>query len=96
MFGDKIKFPPLHINLRLMKQYVDKDEHCFGYLCSIFFGLSEEKLKAGIFDGTKIQKMIRNKDLMRSMITIEKRAWQAFVDVVKYFVRNRKADNYME
>ena len=53
MFGDKIKFPPLDINLRLMKQYVDKDEHCFRYLCSVFFGLNEEKLKAGTFDGPK-------------------------------------------
>ena len=55
MFGDKIKFPPLDINLRLMKQYVDKDEHCFRYLCSVFFGLNEEKLKAGTFDGPKIR-----------------------------------------
>ena len=82
-----------------MKQYVrilDKDEHCFRSLCSAFPSLSEENLKAGIFDGSKIWKMIRYKDFMASMTTIEKRAWHAFVEVVNNFLGNRKADNYMK
>ena len=40
--------------------------------------------------------MIRYKDFMASMTTIEKRAWHAFVDVVNNFLGNRKADNYMK
>ena len=55
---DKIMFPHRHIKLGLMKQYVkalDKDEHRFRYLCSVFPGLSKEKLKAGIFEGPKFE-----------------------------------------
>ena len=49
---DKIIFPPLHIKLGLMKQFVkalDKEGDCFQYICKAFPGLSNEKLKAGIF-----------------------------------------------
>ena len=56
---DKIVFPPLHIKLGLMEQFVkplDKDGDCFQYICKSFLGksfpsLSNEKLKYGIFDG---------------------------------------------
>ena len=95
MSRDKIIFLPLHIKLGLMKQYVkilDKDEHCFRCLFNACPGLSKEKLKAGILDGLKIWKMIRDKDFMTSMTSIDKRAWQAFVEVVRNFVGNRKAD----
>ena len=40
--------------------------------------------------------MDKNKDFKASMTTNEKRALQAFVDVVKNFLGNRKTDNYME
>ncbi|KAI6647416.1 hypothetical protein LOD99_12412 [Oopsacas minuta] len=55
---DCIILPPLHIKLRLMKQFVkalNKDGTCFNYLCSVYRGLSIEKLKAGIFDGPQIR-----------------------------------------
>ena len=45
----KIIFPPLHIKLGLMKQYVkalDKSGDCFEYICDAFPGLSYEKKKA--------------------------------------------------
>ncbi|GFW17955.1 uncharacterized protein TNCV_2231361 [Trichonephila clavipes] len=48
----KILFPPLHIKLGLMKQFVkalDKEGECFKYLCEQFPGLSDAKLKSGIF-----------------------------------------------
>ena len=99
MLTNKTIFLPLYIKLGLMKQYVrilDKDEHCFRSLCSAFPGLSEENLKAGIFDGSKIWKMIRYKDFMASTTTIEKRIWHAFVEVVNNFLGNRKTDNYMK
>ena len=73
-----------------MNQYVkvlDKDEHCLRYLCVTFPGLREKKLKAGIFDGLKIYG-IDDHHCEKSM--------QAFVDVVNKFLRNRKADHYME
>ena len=42
-----------------MKQFVkafDKDGDCFIYICMKFPGLTIEKLKAGIFDGSQIRK----------------------------------------
>ena len=55
---DKIVFPPLHIKLGLMKQFfkaLDKDGDCFQYICRSFPSLSNEKLKADIFDGPQIR-----------------------------------------
>ena len=58
---DKIVFPPLHIKLGLMKQFVkalDKDGDCFQYICKSFPSLSNEKLKAGMFDGPQIGQLM--------------------------------------
>ena len=55
----KIVFPPLHIKLGIMKQFVktlDKDGGCSKYICMKFPGLTIEKLKAGIFNGPQIRK----------------------------------------
>ena len=54
-----------HIKLGLMKQFVkalNKDSTCFSYLCSVYPVLSSEKLKAGIFDGPQIRKLIKDED----------------------------------
>ena len=51
---EKIVFPHLHIKLGLIKQFVkapNKDGDCFKYLRSRFQGLSDEKVKSGIFTG---------------------------------------------
>ena len=48
---DKIIFPPLHIKLGLMKQFVkelDKEGACFEYIRKAFPGVIIEKLKNGI------------------------------------------------
>ena len=48
----KIVFPPLHIKLGIMKQFVkalEKDSDCFKYICIKCPGLTIETLKAGIF-----------------------------------------------
>ena len=53
--------PPLHIKLGLMKQFVkalDRNGGYFKYLRKFFPGLSLDKLKAGIFDGPQIRKLI--------------------------------------
>ena len=55
----KIVFPPLHIKLGIMKQFVkalEKDGDCFRYICMKFPNLTIEKVKAGIFDGLQIRK----------------------------------------
>ncbi len=61
---EKIIFPPFHIKLGLIKQFVkalDENWECFKDICSVFQGLTIEKLKAGIFDGPQIRKLLRRK-----------------------------------
>ena len=61
---DRIILPPLHIKLGLMKQFVKalgKDGDCFNYIAKTFPGLSMEKLKAVIFDGPQIRKLMQHK-----------------------------------
>lgn len=73
----KIVFRTLHIKFGLVKQYInalDKEKDCFRCLCSSLAGLTEKKLKAGIFDGPQIRKMIRDEDFPTSVTNIEKRA----------------------
>ena len=99
MARGKIVFRTLHIKFGLVKQYInalDKEKDCFRCLCSSLAGLTEKKLKAGIFDGPQIRKMIRDEDFTTSVTNIEKRAWPASFDVVNNFLGNRKAENYME
>ena len=60
---DRIILPTLHIKLGLIKQLMkalDKDGECFKYICRSFPGLSIEKLKAGIFDGPGIRKLMQD------------------------------------
>lgn len=96
---DNIILPPLHIKLGLMKQYVkalDKTGSCFAFISQKFPGLSMEKLKAGIFDGPQIRQLIKDKDFTNSMNNLESAAWKSFVKVVKHFLGNEKAKNYVE
>jgi hypothetical protein len=96
---EKIIFPPLHIKLGLMKQFVkalNKDGDCFKYICTAFPGLSDEKLKAGVFDGPDIRKLMKDPKFIYSMNDLEKRTWRSFVNVVKNFLGNNRAANYEE
>ena len=53
--------PPLHIKLGLIKQFVkalDRNSEAFKYLQNFFPKLSEAKIKAVIFIGPQIRKML--------------------------------------
>lgn len=96
---DHIILPPLHIKLGLMKQFVkalNKDGMCFKYICNVFPSLSREKLKAGIFDGPQIRKLIKDENFVSYMTETESAAWCSYVAVVKEFLGNKKAVNYRE
>ena len=57
----KLLMPPLHIKLGLIKQFVtalDKESAAFKYLQVLFPKLFEAKVKAGIFVGPQIKKII--------------------------------------
>jgi hypothetical protein len=55
-----------------------------------------EKLKAGIFDGPQIRHLINDPLIIASMNKIESCAWSSFVLVVKNFLGNKMADNYIQ
>lgn len=96
---DKIIFPPLHIKLGLMKQYVkalDRNGECFQYILSKFPSLSYEKVKAGVFDGPQIRTLLKDNNFPNVMNEKEKNAWLSFVNVIKNFLGNYRADNYEE
>ena len=89
----------LHIKLRLMKQFVKAlpiDGCCFNYICNFFPRMSNEKLKAGAFDGPQIRKIMRDPGFVESMTVVESAAWISFSLVGKNFLGNTKADNYKE
>ncbi len=95
----KIIFPPLHIKLGLIKQFVKslvENGECFKYICSVFPGLTIEKLKAGIFDGPQIRNLLKDSNFMKTMSENEASAWRAFVDVVQNFLGKHKSENYKD
>lgn len=96
---ENILLPPLHIKLGLMKQFIkalDKAGDCFKYVCQKFTALSMEKLKAGIFDGPQIRNLIKDTEFVQHMTPIESEAWLSFVLVVKNFLGNHRAPDYLE
>ena len=96
---DKIIIPPLHIKLELMKQFVKAlavDGCCFNYICNFFPGMSNEKLKAGTFDGPQIRKIMKDPSFVEFMTVVESAAWISSSMIVKNFLGNTKADNYKE
>jgi hypothetical protein len=73
----KIIFPPLHIKLGLIKQFVKAlyvESDCFKFICTTFPGLSYDKIKGGVFDRAQIRKLIKCQNFSSSMTDIEKRA----------------------
>ncbi|XP_058885016.1 uncharacterized protein LOC131737778 [Acipenser ruthenus] len=95
----KVLMPPLHIKLGLMKQFVralDKESAAFKYLQDFFPKLSEAKVKAGVFVGPQIKKILECNEFPKKLTSKEKAAWNSFVAVVQGFLGNHKAQNYVE
>jgi len=93
----KVILPPLHIKLGLMKQFVKalpKEGPCFKYLTVQFPGLSDAKLKEGIFIGPDIRKLMKDENFDKTMNRNEKEAWTGFKLVVTGFLGNKKSSNY--
>ena len=96
---DKIIIPPLYIQLGLMKQFVKAlpvDGCYYNYICNFFPGMSNEKLKAGVFNRPQILKIRKNPGFVESMTAVKSAAWISFSLIVKNFLGNTKADNYKE
>ena len=85
-------FPPLHIKLGIMKQFVkalEKDGDCFKYICMKFPGLTIDKLKAGIFDGLQIQKLMNDANFCNFMNPAELSVWTVFTNVSSWEKQRR-------
>jgi hypothetical protein len=93
----KILLPPLHIKLGLMKNFVkalDKDGKAFKYLVNDFPDISEAKLKAGVFIGPQIRKLVNDSNFVSQMVSIERCAWEEFRNVIENFLGNFKSNDY--
>ncbi|GBM07245.1 hypothetical protein AVEN_25499-1 [Araneus ventricosus] len=80
-----------------MKQFVKaltKEDECFKYLCDQFPGLSEAKLKEGMFIGPDIRKTMKDENFETKMETNERKAWESFKLVITSFLGNKKGPNY--
>ena len=96
---NKIVFPPLHLKLGFMKQFVKAlktDSDCIQYIITSLPGLSIEKKKAGVFNRPQIRYLIKDKEFIKTINIKEKTAWLSFVVVVKNFLGNKKAENYAD
>ncbi|GBM39535.1 hypothetical protein AVEN_270716-1 [Araneus ventricosus] len=80
-----------------MKQFVKalpKEGECFKYLCGQYSGLSEAKLKEGVFIGPDIRKMMKDANFETKMKTNERKAWESFKLVIISCLGNEKDRNY--
>jgi hypothetical protein len=76
-----------------MKQFVralPQEGPCFKYLSMKFPTLTQDKLKAGIFVGPQIHKLMKDKDFEKTMNVREKEAWTAFRSVTENFLGNNR------
>ena len=91
--------PPLHIKLGLIKQFVKQlntESEAFKYIQELFPKLPGEKIKAGVFMGPEVKRLINSVDFPEMLSVIERTAWTCFVSVVNRFLSNHKAENYRE
>lgn len=96
---DHVLMPPLHIKLGLIKQFVKalrQDSEAFQYLKIFFPKLSEAKIKAGIFVGPQIKKIMASEEFPQLLNTHEKQAWLSLKAVIHGFLGNKKAENHKE
>lgn len=80
-----------------MKQFVkalNNESECFQYLCHRFPGISNAKIKEGIFTGPDIRKLLSDANFANVMCAAERSAWKTFRDVVKNFLGNTKDSDY--
>ncbi|GBM59926.1 hypothetical protein AVEN_180808-1 [Araneus ventricosus] len=72
-----------------MKQFVKalpKEGECFKYLCDLFPGLSEAKLKEGVYVRPDIRKMMKGDNFETKMETNERKAWESFKLAITSFL----------
>lgn len=94
---ENVLIPGLHIKLSLMTNWVKglkTDGPAFAYLKSKFPGLSEAKIKGGVFVGPQIRKLMVDSEFDNTLNETEKSAWNSFKKVCLKFLGNNKSDDY--
>ena len=74
---------------------LDKESAAFKYLQVLFPKLSDAKVKAGIFVGPHIKKIIECDKFAKLLNRKQKTAWNSFV-AAHGFLGNHKAENYVQ
>ena len=95
----KIYLPPLHIKLGLFKKLVkamDSTGNGILYLRQKFPYKSEAKVKAGVFMGPEIRRLMGVKKFVANLKSKEKAGWDQFCLIVKNFLGNYKSLNYVQ
>ena len=62
----------------------------------LFPKLSEAKIKAGIFVGPQIKKIMECKEFSKKLTRTQLKAWNIFIAVFKGFLGNHRDENYVE
>lgn len=57
---------------------------CFKYICRVLPDLTIEKLKAGIFDGPPIRKLLKDTHLVKVMSENEASDWLEFIKMPNF------------
>ena len=94
---NKILLPPLHIKLELMKNFVkamDREGREFTFLQHKFSRIGLENLKAGIFDGPQIRKLMKDSMFDDALSAAELSAWCSLKSVIKSFLGNNRSTEY--
>jgi len=73
---------------------MNQEETAFAYLWETFLRLNEAKLKDGIFTGPQTRDFIKEEYFEMVLQGNEKAAWESFKFVVKWFLGNRRVQNY--
>ena len=98
--AQRVHLSPLHIKLGLMKNFVkgmDHESSGFRYLKDKLRGiLTDAKLEVGVFTGPQIRGIIRDSSFPSSLNEMELSAWTSFVEVVRNFLGNHKAEKHCE
>lgn len=97
--AEKVILLPLHIKLGLMTQFVkslDREGLAFKHLAIVFPRISNQKIKAGVFNGPQVDQLASNASFLGKLTDDQKIAFLAMIDVIRNFLGNRRADNYEE
>ena len=74
----------------------DKNSVCFKNLVDKFPTLTEAKITEGVFVGPQIRELMKTTDFENTMTPVEKNAWISFRKVLRGFLGNDKATDYVE